>query len=174
MSLDTALHLRLFQGRAPSHILPHDLASFHRFYPLIPNSSLFVSFIPSAHFPHIPIVLFRPTVMLSRSSASLTSRLIARSVVHNTPPSARLAQLSSHFNTITPFQLYLRITKTNMSTYQKLNTGAKIPAIGFGTWQDVGAQEDAVLEALKAGVCAQFDGDYDLARTDGHHIVQTH
>lgn len=41
-----------------------------------------------------------------------------------------------------------------MSTYQKLNTGAKIPAIGFGTWQDVGAQEDAVLEALKAGVSA--------------------
>ena len=32
-----------------------------------------------------------------------------------------------------------------------LNTGAKIPAIGFGTWQDKGAQEDAVLEALKAG-----------------------
>ena len=32
-----------------------------------------------------------------------------------------------------------------------LNTGAKIPAIGFGTWQDKDAQEGAVREALKAG-----------------------
>lgn len=37
-------------------------------------------------------------------------------------------------------------------TIQKLNTGASIPAIGFGTWQDKEEQEDAVLEALKAGV----------------------
>ncbi|KAI9845943.1 MAG: hypothetical protein M1838_001492 [Thelocarpon superellum] len=33
----------------------------------------------------------------------------------------------------------------------KLNTGAEIPAVGFGTWQDADAQEVAVLEALKAG-----------------------
>lgn len=32
-----------------------------------------------------------------------------------------------------------------------LNTGAKIPGIGFGTWQDKHAQEDAVCEAIKAG-----------------------
>ncbi|KAI9748304.1 MAG: hypothetical protein M1815_003353 [Lichina confinis] len=32
-----------------------------------------------------------------------------------------------------------------------LNTGATIPAIGFGTWQDPEAQEVAVGEALKAG-----------------------
>lgn len=32
-----------------------------------------------------------------------------------------------------------------------LNTGAKIPALGFGTWQDVGAQEGAVTTALKTG-----------------------
>jgi len=36
-------------------------------------------------------------------------------------------------------------------TTQKLNTGAAIPAIGFGTWQDKDAQEIAVTEALKAG-----------------------
>lgn len=36
-------------------------------------------------------------------------------------------------------------------TRAKLNTGATIPAIGFGTWQDKGAQEAAVTEALKAG-----------------------
>ncbi|KAL8650026.1 MAG: hypothetical protein Q9226_005318 [Calogaya cf. arnoldii] len=33
----------------------------------------------------------------------------------------------------------------------KLNTGAEIPAVGFGTWQDKDAQEGAVAEALKAG-----------------------
>ncbi|KAJ5827473.1 hypothetical protein N7447_004236 [Penicillium robsamsonii] len=38
-----------------------------------------------------------------------------------------------------------------MTTKWKLNTGAEIPAIGFGTWQDEGEQEDAVVEALKAG-----------------------
>merc|ERR1712113_1183675 len=33
----------------------------------------------------------------------------------------------------------------------KLNTGAQIPAIGLGTWQDENSQEAAVLAALKAG-----------------------
>ncbi|KAJ5986014.1 hypothetical protein N7522_013210 [Penicillium canescens] len=33
----------------------------------------------------------------------------------------------------------------------KLATGAKIPAIGLGTWQDEAAQEAAVLVALQAG-----------------------
>ncbi|KAI9716458.1 MAG: hypothetical protein M1812_005353 [Candelaria pacifica] len=37
------------------------------------------------------------------------------------------------------------------NTKLKLNTGAEIPAVGFGTWQDAGAQEAAVLAALKAG-----------------------
>lgn len=36
-------------------------------------------------------------------------------------------------------------------TNHKLNTGATIPAIGFGTWQDKDSQEKAVAEALKAG-----------------------
>ncbi|GES61973.1 aldo/keto reductase family protein [Aspergillus terreus] len=38
-----------------------------------------------------------------------------------------------------------------MATKLKLNTGAEIPAVGFGTWQDEEAQEGAVLEAIKAG-----------------------
>lgn len=38
-----------------------------------------------------------------------------------------------------------------MTTF-KLNTGASIPASGFGTWQDKDDQEKAVTEALKAGV----------------------
>ena len=36
-------------------------------------------------------------------------------------------------------------------THQKLNTGATIPALGFGTWQDADAQAKAVEIALKAG-----------------------
>jgi len=38
-----------------------------------------------------------------------------------------------------------------MPTKFKLNTGAEIPAIGFGTWQDEDAQKQAVLEAIQAG-----------------------
>ncbi|KAI4177606.1 MAG: hypothetical protein LQ348_005788 [Seirophora lacunosa] len=38
-----------------------------------------------------------------------------------------------------------------LNTKFKLNTGADIPAVGFGTWQDKDAQEGAVTEALKAG-----------------------
>ncbi|KAL9098522.1 MAG: hypothetical protein Q9187_009645, partial [Circinaria calcarea] len=38
-----------------------------------------------------------------------------------------------------------------MTTKFKLNNGEEIPAIGFGTWQDKEAQEEAVTEALKAG-----------------------
>ncbi|KAJ5799323.1 err1 [Penicillium psychrosexuale] len=38
-----------------------------------------------------------------------------------------------------------------MPTKFKLNTGAEVPALGFGTWQDADAQEDAVAEAIKAG-----------------------
>ena len=37
------------------------------------------------------------------------------------------------------------------TTQFKLNTGASVPAIGFGTWQDKEAQEPAVTAALKAG-----------------------
>jgi len=42
-------------------------------------------------------------------------------------------------------------TMATQHTHCKLNTGAQIPAIGFGTWQDADAQEAAVTEALKAG-----------------------
>ena len=41
--------------------------------------------------------------------------------------------------------------RKNMPTRFKLNTGAFIPAIGFGTWQDEHAQEKAVEEAISAG-----------------------
>jgi aryl-alcohol dehydrogenase-like predicted oxidoreductase len=38
-----------------------------------------------------------------------------------------------------------------MATLLKLNTGATIPALGFGTWQDKDDQAKAVTEALRAG-----------------------
>jgi alcohol dehydrogenase (NADP+) len=38
-----------------------------------------------------------------------------------------------------------------MTTF-KLNTGTYIPAVGLGTWQDKEEQENAVAEALKAGI----------------------
>lgn len=37
------------------------------------------------------------------------------------------------------------------TTHLKLNTGATIPAVGFGTWQDKDSQEGAVHTAIKAG-----------------------
>ncbi|KAI9783864.1 MAG: hypothetical protein M1816_001165 [Peltula sp. TS41687] len=41
---------------------------------------------------------------------------------------------------------------SNQHTTFALNTGARIPAVGFGTWQVLDdTQEDAVLEALKVG-----------------------
>ena len=40
---------------------------------------------------------------------------------------------------------------TTQNTHFTLNTGAQIPAVGFGTWQDADAQEAAVAEALNAG-----------------------
>ncbi|KAF7860670.1 hypothetical protein EAF04_008189 [Stromatinia cepivora] len=63
-----------------------------------------------------------------------------------TPPSAfrttsRLSQLSSQ----------IQRRKMASITTHNLNTGATIPAIGFGTWQDKDSQEKAVTEALKAG-----------------------
>ena len=68
--------------------------------------------------------------MLSRISLQATSRL---------------SQISRHIPTTQIRNMAYANTKF------KLNTGAEIPAIGFGTWQDKDAQEDAVYEALKAG-----------------------
>lgn len=45
----------------------------------------------------------------------------------------------------------IRGVATRQSRFQ-LNTGASIPAIGFGTFQDPDAQEDAVSRALQAGL----------------------
>lgn len=48
------------------------------------------------------------------------------------------------------FDTYRRISTSNKKVHT-LNTGAKIPAIGFGTFQDADAQEAAVCTALQTG-----------------------
>ncbi|KAL3427785.1 aldehyde reductase [Phlyctema vagabunda] len=70
--------------------------------------------------------------------------MLTRAVHLSTKAPLRLSQLSSQFQ---------RTQSRNMAsiTTHKLNTGATIPAIGFGTWQDKDSQENAVAEALKAG-----------------------
>jgi len=47
--------------------------------------------------------------------------------------------------------LYKDPNRRKMSMQLTLNTGAKLPGIGFGTWQSKDEQYDAVTEALKAG-----------------------
>jgi len=49
--------------------------------------------------------------------------MLARSARLSFIASSRIAQFSSHFQ------------QRNMTTF-KLNTGASIPAVGFGTWQE--------------------------------------
>lgn len=49
-----------------------------------------------------------------------------------------------------PSFYYSRGLATRATTF-KLNTGNHIPALGFGTFQDPDAQEDAVARCLKAG-----------------------
>lgn len=80
-----------------------------------------------------------PTLTLP--SSSLLSQMFSNTTRAAT---SRLSQLS---NQILPQAR----TMATLNTKFKLNTGAEIPAVGFGTWQDKDAQEDAVTEALKAG-----------------------
>ncbi|TGO24253.1 hypothetical protein BPAE_0108g00460 [Botrytis paeoniae] len=63
--------------------------------------------------------------------------------------------LQSSFRSSAPLsQLSSQLQRRTMAsiTSHKLNTGATIPAIGLGTWQEeVSQEDDAVTEALKAG-----------------------
>jgi alcohol dehydrogenase (NADP+) len=64
---------------------------------------------------------------------------------------SRTAKLSSATSRISQISSQLQQRTMASITTAKLNTGATIPSIGFGTWQDKDAQETAVTEALKAG-----------------------
>ncbi|PLB49727.1 Aldo/keto reductase [Aspergillus steynii IBT 23096] len=55
----------------------------------------------------------------------------------------------------TPSSAFRRVssrTLTTRATSYTLNTGAKIPALGFGTFQDPDSQEETVSRALKKGM----------------------
>ena len=58
--------------------------------------------------------------------------------------------ISIHSYTISSASTTITMPFEGVKTF-KLNTGAEIPALGLGTWQDADAQESAVKEALKAG-----------------------
>ena len=64
---------------------------------------------------------------------------------------SRTARLSTATSRISQFYSQLQNRTMASVTTAKLNTGATIPALGFGTWQDKDAQEAAVTEALNAG-----------------------
>lgn len=67
-----------------------------------------------------------------------------------------------------------RRTISTRSSRHTLNTGAKIPSIGFGTFQDPDAQVDAVSRALKAG-CRLIDTArvYDVEKQVGQGIKES-
>ncbi|TKA25700.1 hypothetical protein B0A50_05795 [Salinomyces thailandicus] len=62
----------------------------------------------------------------------------------------RVSQFASQLTSRSPAQQQLRQASTAGTTH-KLNTGASLPALGFGTWQDKDAQEPAVTTALNCG-----------------------
>lgn len=67
----------------------------------------------------------------------------------------RLSQTTAHLQPqFTKPPRFVKLSQLRMAsnqTYFKLNTGQKIPAIGFGTWQDADAQAKAVEIALNDG-----------------------
>lgn len=71
------------------------------------------------------------------------------------PISVPIYKNTSVYYSIQPIQSVQSVDTASRMTFQqksfKLNTGAQIPAIGLGTWQDEDAQEAAVLAALNAG-----------------------
>lgn len=86
------------------------------------------------------------SILATRSSGS---RILSRAPLisphlHPHPRRNRLPNFSFHRD----------LNMATQSTTYKLNTGATIPAVGFGTWQDVDAQEEAVLAALKVSRCS--------------------
>jgi alcohol dehydrogenase (NADP+) len=64
--------------------------------------------------------------------------------------SLNFGRIISSRNSIQASKSSIRRITTRATTYT-LNTGAKIPALGFGTFQDAEAQEDTVSQALQQG-----------------------
>lgn len=69
---------------------------------------------------------------------------------------------------------YQRRGITTRQTRHQLNTGASIPAIGFGTFQDPDAQKDAVSRALRAGLrLIDTARVYDVEKQVGNGIKRS-
>jgi hypothetical protein len=91
----------------------------------------------AASWDHISnaISIFPTPLLLLKMLASAASR----SLRTTTTSATRLTQLTRH---LSPKAQQIRMAH-NGTTFS-LNTGAKIPAIGFGTWQDKESQEPYV------------------------------
>ncbi|KAF2164805.1 hypothetical protein M409DRAFT_37015 [Zasmidium cellare ATCC 36951] len=63
-----------------------------------------------------------------------------------------IAALRTPLATLTTRGSYAQTPRLQGHTNFTLNTGAKIPAVGFGTFQDANAQEDTVSLALQRGM----------------------
>ena len=84
--------------------------------------------------------------MLAHSARS-SSRLLLRTAL--VTPHSRTQSLIRPTNSKLNFTRNFAASMVTQGTTLKLNTGATVPAIGFGTWQDVDDQEQAVLDAIK-------------------------
>lgn len=78
--------------------------------------------------------------MFSRTSISLLSELTW--IPQNSYRIPAHASIQRH-----------QLRMASQTAKSKPNTGARMPAIGLGTWQDADAQEPAVTIALKLGYC---------------------
>lgn len=100
---------------------------------------------------------------LTRSSTVMATLLLRRSAIaprHLLRPAHRAALPSASARTL-----------TTRATQHTLNTGAKIPALGFGTFQDPDAQVDGVCRALRAGMrLIDTARVYDVERQVGRGI----
>ncbi len=63
-----------------------------------------------------------------------------------------MASLAAVRKTFAPLRQHSLRTLATRATSYTLNTGAKIPALGFGTFQDADSQEDTVSRALQKGM----------------------
>ncbi|KAL2819277.1 NADP-dependent oxidoreductase domain-containing protein [Aspergillus cavernicola] len=65
---------------------------------------------------------------------------------------ARTTRASVFGKTFLPFRQPSARTLTTRATSHTLNSGAKIPVLGFGTFQDPNSQEETVSQALQKGM----------------------
>ena len=88
------------------------------------------------------------TVQMFSRTSKFASQRLNQLVSHLLPQTRTMSTL----NTKLPLNTGAEIRKFGQLAIQMMRTHVSIlAAVGFGTWQDAGAQEEAVLHALKAG-----------------------